>query len=59
MIVFCKLSSLAKYKVREMSSDLGYDGTIRIYHVIVVVEYRVGDGLGHVRYYLAPKMEED
>ena len=59
MFVFRKLSSLAKYKVHEMSSDLGYDGTIRIYHVIVVVEYRVGDGLGHVRYYLAPKMEED
>lgn len=27
--------------------------------VILVVEYKIGDGLGHIRYYLAPKMEED
>ena len=28
-------------------------------YLCTAVEYKVGDGLGHVRYYLAPKMEED
>ncbi|XP_067935650.1 proliferating cell nuclear antigen-like [Watersipora subatra] len=45
---FCKASSLSERVTLSLSNDNP-----------LVVEYKIGDGLGHIRYYLAPKMMDD
>jgi len=45
---FTKATPLAEQVTLSMSKD-----------VPLVVEYRIGDDLGHIRYYLAPKIEDE
>lgn len=48
LALFAKASPLAEQVTLSISQDAP-----------LVVEYKIGDNLGYVRYYLAPKMEED
>ena len=45
---FCKATPLSPQVTLSMSAD-----------VPLVVEYKIGDNAGYVRYYLAPKIEDE